>query len=188
MFKISITTAVTVGLFAVAFIGSANASTSQLQSVNVSGFPGALANQSSETLYILTVEKGAKLKCKGSCLTAWIPVTVKDSVSTVSLGANVKGKIGFVARSSTTKQVTFNSYPLYAFSGDTAVRQSHGEGKSFAGGKWYVAKANASSPVATPIVKAASTGVATTTTTRPPTTTTTAPTTTTTVGGGGGGY
>jgi predicted lipoprotein with Yx(FWY)xxD motif len=171
------------------FIDSAGASSSQLQSVNVSGFPGALANQASKTLYILTVEKGAKLKCKGSCLTAWIPMTVKDSVTTVSLGANVKGKIGFIARSSTTKQVTFNSYPLYTFTGDSAARQSHGEGKAFAGGKWYVVKAAATSPVATPIVKTASSGGTGTTTTRPPTTTTTPPpTTTTTVGGGGGGY
>jgi predicted lipoprotein with Yx(FWY)xxD motif len=195
MFTVSLTTLVTVGLFAVPFIDAAGASSSQLQSVNVSGYPGALANQASKTLYILTVEKGAKLKCKGSCLTAWIPVTVKDSVATVSLRGNVKGKIGFVARSSTTKQVTFNSYPLYTFSGDSAARQSHGEGKSFAGGKWYVVKADASTPGATPIVKAASTGGGSPTTTRPPTTTTThapttttVPTTTTTVGGGGGGY
>jgi predicted lipoprotein with Yx(FWY)xxD motif len=183
-------------LFAVFFAESASASSSQLQSVNVSGFPGALANQSSKTLYVLSVEKGAKLKCKGSCLTAWIPVSVKNSVTKVSLGPDVRGKIGFVARTSTTKQVTYNSYPLYTFSGDSASRQAHGEGKSFAGGTWYVVKAAATSPGATPIVKASSSGGSgttttrppTTTTTRPPTTTTNPPTTTTTVGGGGGGY
>jgi predicted lipoprotein with Yx(FWY)xxD motif len=193
----SVTAVAAAGMFAIPFVASAGASTSVLQSVNVTGFPGALANQSSKTLYVLTVEKGAKLKCKGSCLSAWIPVTVKDSVMSVSLGANVKGKIGFVARSSTTKQVTFNSYPLYTFKGDSGARQSTGEGKSFAGGKWYIAKAAATSPGATLIVKAAASGGGTTTTkppttttTKPPatTTTTTPPTTTTTSPGGGGAY
>ena len=185
----SIATLVAAGLLIMPFVQSAGASSSQMHLVNVSGFPGALANQASKTLYVLSVEKGAKLKCKGSCLSAWIPLTVKDSVSKVSLGADVKGKIGFVARSSTTKQITFNSFPLYTFAGDSAARESNGEGKSFDGGKWYIVKAASTSPGTTPIVKAASSGGAgTTTTTHPPTTTTTPPTTTTTLGGGGGGY
>ena len=189
--KTAVAAVAAAGLLTVPFVASAGASNSVLQSVNVAGYPGALTNQASRTLYVLTVEKGAKLKCKGSCLSAWIPVTVKDSVASVSLGANVKGKIGFVARSSTTKQVTFNSYPLYTFKGDSGARGSTGEGKSFAGGTWYVARADATSPGATPIVKASSSGGGgTTTTTKPPstTTTTTPPTTTTTVPGGGGAY
>ncbi len=177
------------------FVVSSGASTPVLQSVNVAGFPGALATSASKTLYVLSVEKGAKLKCKGACLSSWFPVTVKNSVSTISLGSNVKGKIGFVARSATTKQVTFNSYPLYTFVGDSGAKGSKGEGKSFDGGKWYVVKADSTSAAATPIIKAASSGgdttpttVKTTTTTVKTTTTTVkTPTTTTTTGGGGGG-
>jgi predicted lipoprotein with Yx(FWY)xxD motif len=163
--RLSVTALAAAGLLTVAFVDSAGASTSVLQSVNVTGFPGALANHASRTLYVLTVEKGAQLKCKGACLGSWIPVTVKSSVTSVSLGANVKGKIGFVARSATTKQVTFNSYPVYTFAGDTGVRQSHGEGLAFAGGKWYVAKAASTSAGSTPILKAASSGGGSTTTT-----------------------
>src|ERR1017187_1094392 len=145
--KLSITALSAAGLLAAPFVDSAGASTSVLQSVNVSGFPGALANHASRTLYVLTVEKGAKLKCKGACLASWIPVTVKSSVTSVSLGANVKGKIGFVARSATTKQVTFNSYPVYTFAGDSGAHQSHGEGLAFDCGKWYVARAASTSTV-----------------------------------------
>jgi predicted lipoprotein with Yx(FWY)xxD motif len=192
--KISITLLTAAGLLAAPLAESADASATVLQSANISGFRGALTNHASRTLYILTVEKGAKLKCTGSCLAHWIPVTVKSSVTSVSLGANVKGKIGFVARSAGTKQVTFNSYPLYTFAGDSGPRQTHGEGAAFDGGKWYVVKASSSSASATPIVRAASSsGGATTTTTakQPPattsTTTTTMKTTTPTMGGGGGG-
>jgi predicted lipoprotein with Yx(FWY)xxD motif len=194
--KISLSILVAVGLLAAPLAESAGASATSLQSVNIAGFPGALANHASRTLYILTVEKGAKLKCTGGCLAHWIPVTVKSSVTSVSLGANVKGKIGFVARSASTKQVTFNSYPLYTFAGDSGPKQSHGEGAAFAGGKWYVVKASSASVGATPIVRAASSvGGATTTTTakKPPATTTTTTTmggggTTTTTAGGGVGY
>jgi predicted lipoprotein with Yx(FWY)xxD motif len=184
--KLSVTALAAAGLLVVPFIDSAGASTSVLQSVNVTGFPGVLANHASRTLYVLTVEKGAKLKCEGACLANWIPVTVKSSVTSVNLGANVKGKIGFVARSATTKQVTFNSYPVYTFAGDTGARQSHGEGLAFDGGKWYVAKAASTSAGATPILKAATSGgsgTATNTTGGGGGGTTTA----TTPGGGGGG-
>jgi predicted lipoprotein with Yx(FWY)xxD motif len=202
--KISITVLAATGLLAAPFAQSAGASATVLQSVNIAGFPGALTNHASKTLYILTVEKGANLKCTGACLSHWIPVTVKKSVTSVSLGANVKGKIGFVARSASTKQVTFNSYPLYTFAGDSGPKQSHGEGAAFAGGKWYVVKASSSSVGATPIVRAASSGggVTTTTAKKPPATTTTTakkppatttttmgtPPTTTTTAGGGVGY
>jgi predicted lipoprotein with Yx(FWY)xxD motif len=185
--KFSISLLAAAGLLAAPLAESADASATVLQSVNIAGFPGALANHASRTLYILTVEKGAKLKCTGSCLAHWIPVTVKSSATSVSLGANVKGKIGFVARSASTKQVTFNSYPLYTFAGDSGPKQSHGEGAAFAGGKWYVVKASSASVGATPIVRAASSvgGATTTTTAKKPPATTTTTTTTTTMGGGG---
>ncbi len=183
--KLSITALGAVGLLAGPLVASAGASTAVLQSVNVTGFPGALANHASRTLYVLSVEKGAKLKCKGACLSFWIPVTVKSSVTTINLGSNVKGKIGFVARSATTKQVTFNSYPLYTYAGDTGARQSNGEGKPLDGGKWYVAKAASTSAATTSIVKAASSGGTTTTTSGGGyVATTTTSTTTTTLGGG----
>ncbi|MGA2968465.1 MAG: hypothetical protein ABSE75_01500 [Acidimicrobiales bacterium] len=193
---ISLSLLIAAGLLVAPLAESAGASSTILQSVNIAGFPGALANHASRTLYILTVEKGAKLKCTGSCLAHWIPVTVKSSVASVSLGANVKGKIGFVARSAGTKQVTFNSYPLYTFAGDSGPKQSRGEGAAFDGGKWYVVKAASASVSATPIVRAASSGGGATTTTtakKPPATSTTTTTkattttTTTTMGGGGGG-
>lgn len=167
--------------------GASASTTPSLKSVNLSDASNVLVNQSSRTLYVLSVEKGAKLVCKGGCLSTWSPLLVKSSVTTITLGANVKGKIGFVKRSATTKQVTFNSYPLYTFAGDSGPRQSHGRGVSAFGGHWDLVRASSSSAATTLIARSSSGGSGTTTTTSTSTSTTTS-TTTTTLGGGAGGY
>jgi len=85
--------------------------------------------------------------------------------------------------------VTFNSFPLYTFAGDSGARQSHGEGVKAFGGTWTLVNAAAATALATPFAasgpKPALPTTTTTTTTKPAPPTTT----TTTLGGGGGvGY
>ncbi len=138
-----------------------------VKSAHVPGFAGALVSHSSRSLYILSSEKGAKLKCNGACLETWIPLEVKTPGKTNAIGAGVKGKIGYVTRSKTMKQVTFNSYPLYTYQGDSGALQSNGEGITADGGTWTLVKASAASAAATAY---------------------TSNTTTTTSGGGYGGY
>jgi predicted lipoprotein with Yx(FWY)xxD motif len=137
--------------------------TPMLKSANVAGFPGALVNHSSRSLYVLSVEKGAKIKCTAACTPTWPPLLVKSSVTTVSLGAGVKGKIGFVKRSKTMKQVTFNSFPVYTYSGDSGMLQSNGQGITADGGIWTLVKAKASSANTTAYSKSVSSGTTTTT-------------------------
>lgn len=143
-------------MLAIPVASASGAVTPSLRSVKVPGYPGALATSSSRSLYLLTSEKGAALKCKGACLSTWLPMLVKDSVKKITLGAGVKGTVRFVARGSTMKQVTYNSYPVYRFVGDSGPRQHNGEGIAFKGGIWYLAKAGATSSVKTPF-KATST-------------------------------
>jgi predicted lipoprotein with Yx(FWY)xxD motif len=131
--------------------GASAASAPVLQSQNVTGYAGVLGNHSSRTLYMLSTEKGAKLHCKNGCLSIWPPLLVKSSAKSISLGAGVKGKIGFVARTSTMKQVTFNSYPVYVYKGDTGPKQSHGEDVVADGGTWTMLTAAAKSAGATAV-------------------------------------
>ena len=174
-------------LSAGAVTSAASAGPLALESAAVPHFAGALATQSSHSLYVLSSEKGGSLKCTGSCLTTWVPLEVSTSTTSVSLGAGVKGKIGFVARGKGKKQVTFNSFPLYTFAGDSGARQSHGEGVKAFGGTWTLARAAATTAPATPLAAPKPAPPTTTTTTKPAPPTTT--TTTTTPGGGGGvGY
>lgn len=156
----------------------ASAAAPSVESANVPHFAGALVNQSSHSLYVLSSERGGALRCTGSCLSSWLPLEVSTSTTTVSLGAGVKGKVGFVARGKSKKQVTFNTYPLYTFVGDSGARQSHGEGIKALGGTWTLVRSTATTAAATPF--SASAPPTTTPTNPPPSTTTTSP------GGGGG--
>jgi len=113
-----------------------------LQAANVGTFGQVLTNSHGFTLYGLSDENGGKLACTGKCLQFWPPALVSTSVMKVSLGAGVTGAIGFVSRSATTKQVTFDGYPLYTFVKDTGAGQAHGEGISAFGGTWGLLRAS----------------------------------------------
>jgi predicted lipoprotein with Yx(FWY)xxD motif len=128
-----------------------------LQAANVGTFGQVLTNSHGFTLYGLSDENGGKLACTGKCLQFWPPALVSTSVMKVSLGAGVTGAIGFVTRSATTKQVTFDGYPLYTFVKDTGAGQAHGEGISAFGGTWGLLRASS-------LIVPAKTASATTTT------------------------
>lgn len=126
----------------------------QLQSANIAGFHGVLESNTSRTLYLLSNEVGGVVACTGACLASWPPMEVPTATAaaSISLGAGVDGKIGFVTRSSTEKQVTFNSYPVYTFAGDRGPNQSNGQGiQEPSGATWYVINASATSASTTPI-------------------------------------
>jgi predicted lipoprotein with Yx(FWY)xxD motif len=144
---------------ALAFGGSVAAATAsttpraaaQLQSVSSKPYTKILGNAKHFSLYLLSTESGAKLHCTGACVTVWPPFLVKSSVRKVTVGTGVTGKIGFVKRSATTKQVTFNGYPVYRFSGDSAAAQTNGEGVAADGGIWYLVAANTKVVTSTPV-------------------------------------
>jgi predicted lipoprotein with Yx(FWY)xxD motif len=124
-----------------------------LRSINVSKYPGVLGNSKSFSLYLLQNEAGGKLHCVGGCLQSWIPLYVAEGTRP-SLGAGVKGEWGMVTRklsNAVTKyQLTYNTYPVYTYAGDTAPRQSSGEGIKFATGVyWYLVRASATTVVTT---------------------------------------
>lgn len=135
---------------ALADAGPAGAAAPLLKSANIPAYAGVLESSSSFSLYLLSNEKGAKLHCTGSCLSTWKPLVVKASVKSVAVAATVKGKIGFVKRTSKTKQVTFNTYPVYSYLGDTGPNQSMGQDVTSNGGTWHLVHATAKSLGATP--------------------------------------
>jgi predicted lipoprotein with Yx(FWY)xxD motif len=99
-------------LSATAVMSMAGATSTTIESASVPHFAGALVNHSSHSLYILSSEKGAALKCTGSCLTSWPPLEVSTPVASISLGAGVAGKIGFVARGGSKKQSDLQLLPV----------------------------------------------------------------------------
>jgi predicted lipoprotein with Yx(FWY)xxD motif len=99
--------------------GNAAVSTRQLSGIGV-----VLVTRSGMTVY--TPEKPAelngKIKCVGSCLNFWLPVTA--SAGTRSSG--LPGKLGTVQRPDGKTQLTYNGRPLYTFRLDTAAGQALG--------------------------------------------------------------
>jgi predicted lipoprotein with Yx(FWY)xxD motif len=133
-----------------------------IKSINVSKYPGVLGNSKSHSLYLLSDEKGGKLHCVGGCLQIWVPLYVSKG-SHPAVGAGVHGKVGTVARklskTNTKYQLTYNSYPVYVYSGDSGPKQANGQGIQFSSGVWwYLVKASATTPAKTPDTKASSGG------------------------------
>ncbi len=94
-----------------------------------------LSDPSGRTLYQFLPEKGGKIVCTGACLTAWPPALSNSAVA----GPDITGTVGLVTRPEGNQQLTYNTWPLYYFSGDTSPDQTKGQGLNGFGGKWLVA-------------------------------------------------
>jgi predicted lipoprotein with Yx(FWY)xxD motif len=128
-----------------------------LTSVNSSPYTNVLATTKGNSLYVLSAESGGTLHCTGNCLSFWPPLLVGSTVKSITLASGITGTIGFVSRSSTTKQVTFNGFPVYTYSGDSGPAQNNGEGIAADGGTWGLASSKATTSGTTEIPPAVST-------------------------------
>jgi predicted lipoprotein with Yx(FWY)xxD motif len=97
-----------------------------------------LTNPQGRTLYYFLPERGGKIVCSSSACTGyWPPSLTAGGNPTGSAG--VTGQLGLIARASGAQQITYNTWPLYTFAGDTAPDQTNGQGVVGFGGKWLVA-------------------------------------------------
>ncbi len=76
---------------------------------------------------------------------------VTSNTTPISTGPNVDGTIGFVSRGTSTYQVTFNSYPVCRYIGDSAAASTNGEGVVAYGATWYLLNASATTAGSTPV-------------------------------------
>ncbi|HEU5418472.1 MAG TPA: hypothetical protein VFV41_12355 [Streptosporangiaceae bacterium] len=106
--------------------GNAGATGGTVSTRNLSGIGTALVTSSGMTIYTpkTPMESKDNLKCTGSCLSFWFPVTPSSAHLTSS---GLPGKVGTIHRSDDGKtQLTYNGKPLYTFRLDTAAGQAHG--------------------------------------------------------------
>ena len=92
-----------------------------------------LADLRGMTLYRFTKESGGKIVCLRACLKTWTPLRVKRGAA-LHLPPLIKGKLGRVARSDGTLQLTFDGWPLYTYVGDRQPSDTLGNGKD---GEWF---------------------------------------------------
>jgi predicted lipoprotein with Yx(FWY)xxD motif len=92
-----------------------------------------LTNAKDFTLYWYAKDhKGGQPACTGTCLSSWPAVAGRPAAA---MDVKLTGKLGSVTRPGGTVQATYNGYPLYTYSGDTAPGQTTGNG---VGGVWHV--------------------------------------------------
>jgi len=97
-----------------------------------------LANPQGRTLYYFLPERGGKIVCSSNACTTYWPPSITATGNPTG-GAGVTGQLGLIARAGGGQQITYNTWPLYTFSGDSAADQTNGQGVVAFGGKWLVA-------------------------------------------------
>jgi predicted lipoprotein with Yx(FWY)xxD motif len=90
-----------------------------------------LTNAKGLTLYWYAIDTANKSNCNGKCATFWLPVPARTKVAS---GVTLSGKFGSITRSDGSKQLTYDSHPLYTFVEDTAPGQIKGNGVTTSGG------------------------------------------------------
>jgi predicted lipoprotein with Yx(FWY)xxD motif len=94
-----------------------------------------LVNSGGRTLYLFGGDRNGKSACSGQCASFWPPL-ISSGKTSVAGGAKAS-LIGVIKRADGRRQVTYNHHPLYTFVKDKSKGQTHGEGVSAFGSKWY---------------------------------------------------
>ena len=119
--------------------GNAAAANAAISARQLSGIGTALVNGSGMTIYTpkMPAEMNGTIRCTGSCLSFWFPVTA----SPASLhSSGLPGKLGTVHRPGGKAQLTYNGRPLYMYSGDLSAGMTNGDGLNAFGGVWHIAR------------------------------------------------
>ena len=129
-----------------------------------------LVNGNGQTLYLLSSEQGGKLTCTddNGCTKVW-PDTELPSGKTAGIaGTGVQASLlGTVKAAAGSLYLTYNTFPLYTFTGDTKTGTAAGQGITSFGGTWSAitpagvaatAGSAPASPAATPSAKPSSSG------------------------------
>ena len=98
-----------------------------------------LTNAQGRTLYYFVPERGGKIVCSSSACTTYWPPSLSAGGANPTGSAGVTGQLSLIARGGDAQQITYNTWPLYTFTGDQAAGQTSGQGVVAFGGKWLVA-------------------------------------------------
>lgn len=96
-----------------------------------------LVDADGNTLYIFTGDSEGASTCTGECASAWPPLLTTGDPRAVAPGLDEE-QLGTITRDDGTMQVTYNGYPLYLHTGDSATEEITGQHVSSYGGEWYL--------------------------------------------------
>src|SRR6266566_2487361 len=115
--------------------GSSSSAVIQTATVTINGqSKTVLTNAKGLTLYYFTADSATQSALSRNCLRVWPPLLFSGSGGPTS-STSLSGKLS-VQTDVNGNQIEYNGHPLYTFSGDSAPRQTNGEGLY---GVWFVA-------------------------------------------------
>ncbi len=102
---------------------------------HVQGLGRVLVDASGRTLYLYLPDHRRESRCDGFCAHQWPPLVV-SSAAHARFGPGVDALlVGSVRRAGGDEQVTYNGWPLYTWSLDSAPGQANGEADAM--GLWW---------------------------------------------------
>jgi predicted lipoprotein with Yx(FWY)xxD motif len=113
--------------------------TTKLKTAKI-GHVTVLTNSKGFTLYSFAPDTPTKSNCNSACAQIWPPVKGPATAS------GVKGKFSTIKRSDGSVQATYNGHPLYTYVGDTAPKQTKGNGLNVNGGVWHEVTTSGKAP------------------------------------------
>jgi len=109
--------------------------------IHARSLPGVgtvLVNSSGYALYMFQPDAQRQVTCTGLCAATWPPVKISASARLIA-GPGVRADLlGSDPDPSGWRVVTYNSWPLYTYSGDVQPGQDTGQGIDLNGGDWYL--------------------------------------------------
>jgi len=109
----------------------------------ITGLGVVLVNTKGRTLYVFMKDAHRHVTCTkaNGCQSFWPPLKWKSASKPTAGGAAKSKLVAWDKDPGGGKVVTYNHWPLYTFSGDSAAGQSKGFNQKLNGGKWYVISA-----------------------------------------------
>jgi predicted lipoprotein with Yx(FWY)xxD motif len=105
---------------------------------NVGTFGSALVDGQGMSLYVFMndSQNGGSSACTADCAAVWPPLLSQGApVAGTGLDATL---LGTITRDDGTMQVTYNGWPLYLYTGDTAPGDATGQAVQDQFGTWYL--------------------------------------------------
>jgi predicted lipoprotein with Yx(FWY)xxD motif len=109
----------------------------------IKGLGVVLVKPNGRTLYVFMKDAHRHVTCTkaNGCQSFWPPLKWTSSGKPKAGGTAKSSLLAWDKDPGGGKVVTYNHWPLYTYSGDTAAGQSKGWNKTLNGGKWYVISA-----------------------------------------------
>jgi predicted lipoprotein with Yx(FWY)xxD motif len=111
-------------------------------------FGTALVTSAGRTLYTFAPDQHRQATCTSSCADTWPPLLLAAGQRPAAGHGVTASRLGSDSYPGGRKIVTYDGWPLYTFTGDSAAGAATGQTLDLNGGKWY-----AISPSGTPITR-----------------------------------